>query len=80
MSGYRHKAAGLLPWMAGAGVAVSQVALSTGCTLPRDGQCSTCGSCVVALGVLVSWAVLKKRNGDQPPVRGADHTEPMRKR
>ncbi len=74
-----HKASRLLPWMAGAGLAVSQITLSSNCTLPRDGQCSSCGSCVVALGVLVSWAVLKKRKGDEQPLRGTDRTEPMRR-
>ncbi len=75
-----HKVAKLLPWMAGAGLAVSQIALSSNCTLPRNGQCSTCGSCVVALGVLVSWAVLKKRSGGEQPLPGADHTESPRRR
>jgi len=70
----------LLPWMAGAGLAVSQIALSSNCTLPRDGQCSTCGGCVVALGVLVSWAVLKKRNGGERPSPGAAAGEAPRRR
>jgi len=70
----------LLPWLAGAGLAASQIALSSNCTLPRDGQCTTCGSCVVALGVLVSWALLKKRNGSEQPLRGPDRTDPSRRR
>lgn len=50
-----------LPWLAGAGLALGHVALTSNCTLPREGRCSTCGSCVVALGGLVAWAVLKRR-------------------
>ncbi len=60
----KHKARKLLPWLTGAGLAVGHITLSSNCTLPRNGQCSTCGSCVLALGVLVSWALLKKRSGN----------------
>ncbi len=50
-----------LPWLAGAGFALGHVALTSNCTVPREGRCSTCGSCVVALGAIVAWAVLKGR-------------------
>ncbi|HEB93425.1 MAG TPA: hypothetical protein ENI94_08160 [Gammaproteobacteria bacterium] len=50
-----------LPWLAGAGFALSHVALTSNCTVPREGHCSTCGSCVVALGAIVAWAVLKNK-------------------
>lgn len=53
-----------LPWLAGAGFALSHIALTTNCTVPREGRCSTCGSCVVALGAIVAWAVLKKKPAD----------------
>lgn len=54
----------LLPWAAGAGLAVSHIAVASSCTLPKEGRCSTCGSCVVALTALVSWALYKKKQGD----------------
>ena len=50
-----------LPWLAGAGFALSHIAMSGNCTLPREGRCSSCGGCVVALGTIVAWGVLKKR-------------------
>ena len=53
-----------LPWLAGAGFALSHIALTTNCTVPREGRCSTCGSCVVALGGIVAWAVLKDKPAD----------------
>ena len=52
------------PWMAGAGIAVGHILTSSNCTLPKQGLCSTCGSCVVALGSLVAWAMIKKRQGN----------------
>ncbi len=54
----------VLPWLAGAGFALSHIALTTNCTVPREGRCSTCGSCVVALGGIVAWAVLKGKPAD----------------
>ncbi len=55
----------LLPWVAGAGLAVSHIVVSSNCTLPKEGRCSTCGGCVVALATLVGWAWYKKRqDGD----------------
>jgi len=54
----------LLPWAAGAGLAVSHIVVSSNCTLPKEGRCSSCGSCVVALTALVSWALYKKRQGN----------------
>ncbi len=53
----------LAPWAAGASLAVTHIAMSTNCTVTREGHCNTCGSCAVALVALVSWAVMKK--GDQ---------------
>ncbi len=73
-----HRVARLLPWLAGAGLAAGQIALSSSCSLPRDGRCTACGGCVVALGVLVSWAVLKKHGEGEPPQRGVERTEPRR--
>ena len=52
-----------LPWIAGAGLAASHTLLSSNCTVPRNGQCSTCGSCVLVLGTLVGWALWKKQQG-----------------
>lgn len=56
----------LEPWMAGVGIAVGHVLTSSNCSIPKQGSCSACGSCVVALGSLTAWAVLKQRNSDQP--------------
>ncbi len=53
-----------LPWLAGAGFALSHIALTSNCTVPKEGRCSTCGSCVVALGAIVAWAVLKNKPVD----------------
>ncbi len=49
----------LLPWTIGAGIAASHVALSSNCSLPREGHCSTCGCCVIALATLTGWAMFK---------------------
>ncbi len=54
----------LVPWLAGAGFAIGHIAATTSCTLPKEGRCATCGGCVIALGSLVAWAVMKKRTDD----------------
>lgn len=54
----------IAPWAAGAGIAVGHILTSSNCTIPQQGKCSTCGSCVVALGSLVAWAMIKKRQGN----------------
>lgn len=54
------------PWMAGVGIAVGHVLTGTNCSIPKQGSCSACGSCVVALGSLTAWAVIKQRTSDQP--------------
>jgi len=46
--------------LVGVGMALGHIATTSNCTLPQQGRCSTCGSCVIALGTLVAWAVLKK--------------------
>ena len=53
-----------LPWLAGAGFATGQILASTNCTIPEQGRCSTCGSCVIAVGSLVVWAVARNRDKD----------------
>lgn len=53
----------LLPWLAGSGVAMGQAVLATACTLPTVGKCAGCGSCVVAVATLSTWA-LKRRKAD----------------
>jgi len=50
----------LAPWVAGASMAVTHIAMSSNCSVTREGRCNTCGSCAVALIALVSWAVMKK--------------------
>jgi hypothetical protein len=52
-----------LPWLAGAGMAVGHAAVSANCTLPQQGRCAACGSCVLVVGALVTWAVAAKRRG-----------------
>jgi len=56
----RHQKA--LPWVAGAGFAVSHIVIASSCTVPKEGRCSSCGGCVVALAAIVTWAVYKKKN------------------
>lgn len=50
----------LFPWLVGGGIAVSHIAMSSNCSIPKVGNCSGCGSCIVALSVLTGWAILKK--------------------
>ena len=50
----------IAPWFAGASLAVCHVAMSANCSVTRDGRCSSCGSCVIALGALVGWALMDK--------------------
>jgi len=47
---------------AGAGMAISQVALSSGCSVPNSGRCSACGSCLVVIAGLVGWALWRQHN------------------
>jgi len=54
----------LAPWMAGSGIAMGQAFLATACSLPTVGKCVGCGSCVVGVATLCSWA-LKRRKADQ---------------
>ncbi len=51
----------VLPWLAGAGLAIAHIEISGNCTLATQGRCSTCGSCAIAVVSLVSWALLKKQ-------------------
>ena len=53
-----------MPWLFGAGIAAGHLLTASSCTLPQQGRCAVCGGCIVALGSLVGWAVLKKRQGD----------------
>ncbi|VAX09031.1 hypothetical protein MNBD_GAMMA25-108 [hydrothermal vent metagenome] len=52
------------PWIAGAGLALGHIAITTNCTLTTQGRCSTCGSCVIAIVSLVSWAIFRNRQKD----------------
>ena len=54
----------VLPWVAGVGVATTQALSSSHCSALEHGQCSKCGSCVLALGGLVIWAVSKNKDRD----------------
>ncbi|NOQ63002.1 MAG: hypothetical protein GQ582_00640 [Methyloprofundus sp.] len=53
-----------VPWLFGAGIAAGHLLTASSCTLPEQGRCAVCGGCVVALGSLVGWAMLKKHQGD----------------
>lgn len=53
-----------MPWLFGAGIAAGHLLTSSSCTLPQQGRCAVCGGCVIALGSLVGWAMLKKHQGD----------------
>lgn len=57
-------AAKTLPWLFGVGIAGGHLLTASSCTIPQTGKCAICGGCVVALGSLVSWAMIKKKNGD----------------
>lgn len=54
----------LAPWAAGSGIAMGQALLATACSLPTMGKCVGCGSCVIGVATLCSWA-LKRRKTDQ---------------
>ena len=54
-----HYVNSIAPWLAGAGFALGHIATTSNCTIPQQGRCATCGSCVIALGSLVAWAVIK---------------------
>jgi len=60
----KELAAKTLPWLFGAGIAAGHLLTASSCTLPQQGRCAVCGGCVVALGSLVGWAMLKKQQGD----------------
>ena len=50
-----------LPWLFGAGIAAGHVMTASNCTIPQQGRCGVCGGCVVALGSLVAWAIVKNK-------------------
>jgi hypothetical protein len=53
-----------LPWLFGSGIAAGHLMTASSCSLPQQGKCSVCGGCVVALGSLVSWAIVKNKQGN----------------
>jgi hypothetical protein len=50
-----------LPWLAGAGMGLGHAAVASNCTVPQQGRCSSCGSCIVVVGSLAAWALSRKR-------------------
>lgn len=50
----------LAPWLGGAGIAIGHIAASTNCTIPQQGRCGACGSCILVVGSLVGWAWAKR--------------------
>lgn len=51
-----------LAWLAGAGMAASQILLQSGCSVPNSGRCNVCGGCMVALAGLSGWALMRSKN------------------
>lgn len=49
------------PWLAGVGMAAGQAAVATRCTIPEQGTCVGCCSCLVVLGSLAGWAIQSKK-------------------
>ncbi|WP_036246320.1 hypothetical protein [Methylococcus capsulatus] len=62
----------ILPWLAGAGMGLGHAAVASNCTVPQQGRCSSCGSCIVVVGSLVAWALSRQRG------RGAFYEEGRR--
>lgn len=54
-----------LPWLAGAGIAGGQILVASNCSVTSQGRCSACGSCVIAIGSLVSWSYLRRNQADE---------------
>jgi hypothetical protein len=44
-------------------MAAGHIAVSVNCTVPQQGRCAACGSCIVVVGSLVGWALWKNRQG-----------------
>jgi uncharacterized membrane protein YebE (DUF533 family) len=49
------------PWLAGVGMAAGQAAVATRCTVPEQGTCVGCCSCLVVIGSLATWAIQAKK-------------------
>lgn len=69
------KALAVLPWLAGAGMALGHTLTASNCSIPKQGSCSVCGSCVLALGSLTAWALLKQHDSKQQPFYEIDHSQ-----
>ncbi len=54
-----------LPWLAGAGIAAGQILVASNCSVTKQGQCNSCGSCIIAIGSLVGWTYLKRNQADE---------------
>ncbi len=59
----------LAPWLAGASLALTHIAMSTNCSVTNEGRCNTCGSCGIALVGLVVWAFIKKSDSNLTDVK-----------
>lgn len=51
----------VLPWLAGAGMGLGHAAVASNCTVPQQGRCSSCGSCILVVGSLAAWALSRKK-------------------
>ncbi len=49
------------PWLAGAGMAGGHAAIATHCTVPKQGTCVGCCSCLVVVASLATWAIQAKK-------------------
>ena len=66
----------IAPWFAGASLGLCHVAMSSNCSVTREGHCTSCGSCVIALGALVGWALMdKNRQSDKDIYQKEDARE-----
>lgn len=54
-----------LPWLAGAGMALGHAAVASSCSLPQQGRCVACGSCILVVGSLAAWALSRKHRGQE---------------
>lgn len=61
------------PWLAGVGMAAGHAAVATRCTVPQQGTCVGCCSCLVVVASLATWAIQskKKQQQDEAPQENA---------
>lgn len=65
----------LMPWLAGSGIALGQATLASACSLPTLGKCVGCGSCVVGVASLSSWALGRRKHQQALAAQGLEPFE-----